>query len=261
MSLKHQQHERFRVLMAGDIGIDHRALKHHGRNITVANQCNNVLTLVETTPFDLIILELTVNGSGVTVPDRLRHFRHPWQSEFLARIKDPLGINNKTPVIAVINPTEGSQRERHYSMEFDDSLIRPITEEQLNKIIALWQTKASASDYIQILLSKTKNNQRLALTIFEKLFEELPLQINGIKDALKNKHYDAAKEITHKLNGSVSFCGLLEIQQPASALESCLLNNDYAAVNQHFLMLRQCILNLTRHQKLILANLEQLPTL
>lgn len=244
MSLKHQQHEQFRVLMIGDIDINHGALKHQGQSITVANRDNDILALIETTPFDLIIFEPTENCP-----------------EFPARITDPLGINNTTPVIAVVNPAEGSQRELHYPMAFDDRLIRPVTEEQLNKIIEIWQAKPSALDYIQCLLNKTKNNRRLALTVFEKLFDELPLQINGIKEALENKQYDVAKEITHKLNGSVSFCGLPDIQQPADALECCLLNQDYVAVDRHFLGLQQCTSNLIRHQKMILANLEQVLTL
>lgn len=227
---------QFIVLMTGDVNINHSSLKHHRQNIIVVNKHNEILMLIETTQFDLILLDLTINCS-----------------ELIARIKDPLGINNKTPVIAIINPTESAQGEKQRPMEFDDWLIKPITEERLNEIIDLWQTKTLA--YIQIILSKTKNNHRLTLTIFEKLFEELPLQIIHIKDALENKQYGLAKEITHKLNGSVSFCGLTDIQQPANALEHCLLNSNYAAINQHFLMLQQCTLNFTRHQKSILANL------
>ncbi|MCF7965444.1 MAG: Hpt domain-containing protein [Methylobacter tundripaludum] len=107
------------------------------------------------------------------------------------------------------------------------------------------------------MLGKTKNNPHLALTIFEKLFEELPLQLIQIKDALENSQYDLAREVTHKLNGSVSFCGLLEIRQPANDLEIRLLNNNYADTHQHFLTLQQCILNFTRHQKAILSILGQ----
>ncbi|MBL6986294.1 MAG: Hpt domain-containing protein [Methylobacter sp.] len=107
------------------------------------------------------------------------------------------------------------------------------------------------------MLNTTKNNKRLTLTLFEKLFEELPLQIISIKDALENKQYDLAKEITHKLNGSASFCGLMDIQQSANTVENCLLNNNYAIINQHFMMLQQHTLNFTRHQELILANFDK----
>jgi len=181
--------------------------------------------------------------------------RHPWKSELITHIKDPLGINSKTPIIAIINPANDSHSDQQYPMTFYDSLTGPITEQRLNEVIDLWQTKALALDYIQIILSKTKNNQRLTLTLFEKLFEELPLQVIDIKGALENKQYDLAQEITHKLNGSVSFCGLMDIQQSANALESCLLNNNYASTHQHFLMLQQCTLNFTRHKNFIMANL------
>ncbi len=276
------------VLMTGVIDINHSSLKHRRQNIIVAHNHTDILKFIATTQFDLILLDLTANCSAasvpdrsrhfcppwmeemprtagsslgrhpwqsvVSVPDRLRHSRHPWQSELIARIKDPVGINNKTPIIALSPSTEDVQRESQ-SMEFDDSLMSPITAERLNELIDLWQTKASALIYIQTLQLKTKNNHRLTLTLFEKLFEELPLQIIDIKDALEKKQYDLAQAITHKLNGSVSFCGLTDIQQPANALESCLLQNDYAAIDQHFLMLQQHTLNFTYHQESILANL------
>ncbi len=117
------------------------------------------------------------------------------------------------------------------------------------------QPTMSALDYIQILQGKTKNNQGLTVTLFKKLFEELPLQIHNINEALENKQYVLAQDIVHKLNGSASFCGLLDIQQPANALESSLLTHNYADINQQFLMLQQCTLDFTRLQKAIMAHL------
>jgi len=285
MPLKTKQSGQFMVLMTGVIDINHPSLEHLRQNIVVAHSHTDILKLIATTQFDLILLDLTANDSVASIPDRsrhscppwmeemprtagsslghhpwrsvasapgrLRHSHHPWRSELIAHIKDPDGINNKTPIIAIRHPAEDSQRENQYPIGFDDSLTSPVTAEQLSEIIDLWQIKT----YIQTIQLKTKNNQRLTLTLFEKLFEELPLQIIGIKDALKNKQYDLAQAITHKLNGSVSFCGLTDIQQPANALESCLLKNDYAAIDQQFLMLQQHTLNFTRQQESILANL------
>jgi len=245
--------------------------KHRCRNMIVADKFTDILTLIETTQFDLILLDLAADCPDASAPNQLQDLcptrmkeiprtdenslvRHR-HLEFIARIKDPLGINNKTPVIAVMNPAEMFQEESQYPIEFDDRLIKPITEDRLNEIIDLWQTKALALDYIQIILSRTKNNRPLTLTIFEKLFEELPLQIVDIKKALENKHYALAQEITHKLNGSASFCGLSDIQRSASDLEKNLLNNNYADINQHFLTLEQYTLNLTCLQNAILANL------
>ena len=226
--------------MTDDFDINHSSLKHNHQNIIVSTKYNDILMHIKSTQFDLILLELTENNS-----------------DLITRIKDPLCINNKTPVIAIINPEEAPSEEKQYPMEFDDWLIKPITEEQLNKTIDLWKTKTLALNYIQIILNKTKNNQCLALTIFEKLFEELPMQIIAIKDALDNNQYNLAQEITHKLNGSVSFCGLTDIQQQANALENSLLNNHYASTHQQFMLLQQHTLNFTRHRESILANLGQ----
>lgn len=238
MPLKTKQHGQFIVLMAGDIDINPSSTLRH---IIGASQYNDMLMHIETTQFDLILLDLTANSSAA--------------SQLIRNIKDPMGINHTTPVIAIVNPEEDPQIRQQYAMKIDDTLIKPITEERLNEILDLWQTKTLALGYIQILMNKTKNNQRLTLTIFEKLFEELPQQIIDIKNALDNKQYELAKEVTHKLHGSVSFCGLIDIQQPASALESCLLNSNYADTCQHFLTLQQCTLNFTRHQQFILTNL------
>jgi HPt (histidine-containing phosphotransfer) domain-containing protein len=245
MPVKDEPHKQFIILLIGDININHLYLKSFRYNITVVNKHDDILLHIETTQFDLILFDLAESSYG----------RITWQSELITRIKDPLCINNKTPIIAVINPEEGSQIEKQCLIEFDEWLIKPITKELLNRTTERWQAKALG--YTQIILSKTKNNQRLALTIFEKLFEELPLQITGIKDALGNNQFDLAKEITHKLNGSVSFCGLMDIQQSANYLESNLLNNNYANIHQQFMILQRSVLTFTRHQKAILANLDQ----
>ena len=88
MPLKTKQHEQFIVLMTSDIDINHLSLKHRRQNIIVATQYNDILMNIETTQFDLILLDLTANCSTAPVPDQLRHFRHPWQSELITRIKD-----------------------------------------------------------------------------------------------------------------------------------------------------------------------------
>lgn len=243
------------ILMTGIADLNHPALKLRRQNIIVARKPNDILKLIATVQFDLILLDLTANCSIASTPDRLRHSCPPWMEELIARIKDPLCINNKTPTIAIIDQTEGVQKLKQCPMGFDDWLTSPVHEEGLNEIIDLWQTNASALTYIQIIQRKTNNNQRLTLTIFEKLFEELPRQITDIKNALGNKQYHLAQEITHKLNGSASFCGLTDIQQPASALESCLLNNNYADTQQLFIALQQNALNFMHHQKSILINI------
>lgn len=112
-----------------------------------------------------------------------------------------------------------------------------------------------SSDYIQALLAKTYNNKNLTLIIFQKLFAELPEQITDIKIALQNQQYQSALEITHKLHGSLSFCGFTDIQQHAYMLESCLLHKEYQSVVENFSTLKSAVLNFTANEHSILDRL------
>lgn len=115
----------------------------------------------------------------------------------------------------------------------------------------------TASDYIGIVLEKTKNNRTLALTIFKKLFDELPKQLACIEDEMRVGHYENAKEITHKMHGSVSFCGLIGIQEMANKLEQCLTNQNYHSLSQDLWLLRERVFMFTRYQESILAELNR----
>jgi HPt (histidine-containing phosphotransfer) domain-containing protein len=240
MSVQTNQQGQLIILMVGDINSIQPSFEQEHQTIITANKLNDIISHITTTKFDLILLDLTVSDLN-----------------FITRIKDPDCINNKTPLIALVNQAE-DLLNNHYPIEFAGNLIKPITKDQLNNFTDPLRTKSLAFNYIQLILNKTKNNQRLALTIFEKLFEELPMQIIGIKAALETRQYDLAHEITHKLNGSVSFCDLMDIQHPAKALESSLLKKDIVSLNQHFLTLQQNTLNFTRHQKPIMAYLEKI---
>jgi len=226
-----RQYRQLTVLIAGNA--NHSMLQPHYHNIIAADKHDDILALIKTTQFDLILLDLEEDCS-----------------EFFNLIKASFSINDSPPVIGMLNQPKEFRTE---PLKFDGWVSNPITEELLDEIVDCWQTKAL--DYIRAVLAKTKNNQRLTLTIFEKLFEEIPLQLAGIKNALQDKQYDLAREITHRLNGSASFCGLTDIQQAATAVESHLLNNNHTDIYQHFLTLEQCCLNLTRYQKFILTDL------
>ncbi|MGZ5050370.1 MAG: Hpt domain-containing protein [Methylobacter sp.] len=220
------------ILIIGDN--NDASLKHY-QNLIVTDNYGDAWTLIENTRFDLIFFDLALD-----------------YSEFSAQIKTVGNINSKSPVFAMIPPSEATNKE-NMPPGFVDWLAKPITAQRLNDVIERWHAKAL--DYIQIMLGKTNNNQRLALTIFDKLFDELPEQITRIKAALDDGQYDLVREIAHRLNGSASFCGLTDIQQAANTLEHCLTNNELIALDRHFLTLEQCSLDLIQHENIILANL------
>lgn len=111
----------------------------------------------------------------------------------------------------------------------------------------------SAEKYIELLLNKTKNNRKLAMTIFIKLFAELPAQLVDISTAIKHQQLTTAKDITHMLHGSVSFCGLMDLQESAKKLEISLLNNDQKAAQQYLNELKLSIAEFLNQQQTILT--------
>jgi HPt (histidine-containing phosphotransfer) domain-containing protein len=241
MSSITNQQEQFLLLIADDkinYSLLELQLDKPFLSVVLVKEQKEISTLLNSISFDLILLE----------------FR------FINLVKAADCINYQTPVIVIID-SASNQKQNINAMGYDDYLTRPVTIIKLKELIDLWYIKnnsTSAFDYIQSLLKVTKNNRHLTLTIFKKLFEEFPLQINAIEDALVNQEYPLAEEITHKLHGSASFCGLTDIQKSAGSLENCLINKDYSAINPHFMILEQCILKLINQQKNLLALLKRI---
>lgn len=199
------------------------------------------LALIQNLSFDLILLAF--NSGGLTLIDR---------------IKIPDGLNRKTPIVALMNTEQFPQKIPLPDAGCEDSMTEAALERQIIESIEYWrgkQSTTSALRYIQIIQNKTKNNLQLTRTICNKLFEELPCQIKMIQDALQKQHFKLAEETVHKLHGSASFCDLEDLRAPAFALESCLIEKNFADVNRHFQRLQACTLHFINHEPFILANL------
>lgn len=69
------------------------------------------------------------------------------------------------------------------------------------------------------MLEKTINNKDLSITLFKKLFSDLPLQLDTIEAALQKNEVSTCLDAVHKLHGSASFCGLSDIQALAYNIE------------------------------------------
>lgn len=247
------QPSQLSVLIADDNNINRLLLSNQleGRcqKITVAKEGVEALEYLTSEHFDLILLDLQMPGhSGL---------------ELIKIIRENHCINRNTPVIAITAHAQISQRKIIIAEGFDECLIKPILTEQLDEIIDLWQPLSNPpdpdfnSDYPQQILNKTYQNKELALTIAKKLFDELPRQLKYINTALKNHHLEQALEITHKLHGSVSFCGLTHLQKPASALEQSLLSNNSTEAQMHFCELQDATLEFIESEQTTLTELSK----
>jgi two-component system, NarL family, sensor histidine kinase BarA len=199
---------------------------------------NETASAISNRLFNLILIDLDINEFGL-----------------LGLAKSFDCINSDTPTIAIADALELDQRRHLISSGFDDCLIKPLEANQLIELIDFWRNSSSLTPYIesvQILLSKTKNNTGLINRLYNKLFEELPLQISNIEMAIKNREYKVAFEVTHQLNGSAKTCYLQEMAEIANSLEMCLIQNNFEFADGFFSMLKQNVSTFIKHRKPIL---------
>ncbi|NOT10641.1 MAG: hypothetical protein HOP23_02215 [Methylococcaceae bacterium] len=238
----------FDVLFAGNrlkAALLESRLDQKTYRLVFARQEQDVLVQLQMRAFDLIVLAFNKNIL-----------------EIIKLTKSANIPNNRTPVVALLNPQEINQKIHLLDAGIEDCLIGDTFENQIIDLINDWKSKKNntmALNYIALISDRTKHNQRLTVTIFNKLFEELPWQIKIIKEALDRQDYKLAVETVHILHGSVSLCNLEEIRKIAFFLESCLRSKNYDAVYEYFLMLETYILNFTSYRNLILANLQSTP--
>jgi CheY-like chemotaxis protein len=224
---------KFSILIADDNSINRllfvNQLQDHCDQITATEDGIEALNYLKSKQFNLVFLDLQMPGhNGFELIETLRHTENP---------------NRDTPVIAVTAHALPNQRKDIIALGFDECLIKPILSEQLEEIVALWrptEPREALSDspkqagYAQQLLAKTAYDRDLALTILNKLYEELPQQLDSIQKALRHRQWQQALSITHKLHGSVSFCGLTDIRQQALTLEQNLISKDFLETDRHF---------------------------
>lgn len=212
-----------------------------GNTLVLTNTQNETSTAIAGRLFDLIIIDTGLNGVGL-----------------VSFAKSVGCINYNTPIIALTDATDSSQQSQLIAAGFDDCQLKPLTDDNLDELINFWRINDNLSPYldsIQALLDKCKNNRKLVFTLFSKLFDELPLHINGIEEALRNGQHKLAFEATHKLNGSAKICCLQGIEESATALEMSLIEKRYDYTDGYFFMLQKRISALIDQRHAILEYL------
>ncbi len=208
-----------------------------------ADTFDDTLAAVGNRQFDLIIIDLKLKGLDI-----------------IANIKAPDGINCTTPVIALIEIDEVNERKNIIKQGFDDCLVKPLSAYNLEETIAFWRGDNNWATYqesIQTLLANCRNNRTLAATLYKKLLETLPQQIDRIENALQAGDYSSIADSAHTLNGCIKTCYLKPLAGIAQNLETCVIEKNYDLVDGYFLMLKQKVRTFIDFQQQILDYLEK----
>lgn len=146
-------------------------------------------------------------------------------------------VNQASVVIAITAHVQSHQKHLLIDDGFNDCLIKPIVLADLQRIIAQWRAPAGDSDshyYANSVLERVDSNRELGRQFLQKLFQELPLQMEALEQALHRRSAELALPIAHKLHGSFCFYGFADFRAIASRLEQSLIAGDIAEVWLHF---------------------------
>lgn len=209
----------------------------------LADHKQDIVTKINSTGFNLIIIDETINAG-----------------EVISAIRKPKSLNQQTPSIALTGQTESVHKKHLISLGFDDCLPKPLMNDNLKELIEFWHGHEVQSGYLrslQILLDNCRNNRKLAITIYEKLFDSLPQQIDMIEAALVNSDYRSALELTHKLNGAVKTCYLKPVEVVSDNLEKIFQQSQPELIDQQFLALKQSIGDFLQNRETIFEYLSK----
>lgn len=110
--------------------------------------------------------------------------------------------------------------------------------------------------YVELILEKTLNNRALAKTLFEKLFDGLPAQVEDLSRLLNGNDTVNAQKIIHDIHGIVASCGLVNLEYYAGLVEKLLFDKNLVSAKKSFRILEEQIKIFLDYQEDILNVLD-----
>ncbi len=197
------------------------AIKKGGYTAITVNNGKAAIQQATYTRFRLVLMDIRMPGM-----DGYQTVRH---------LRNIAGPNQSTPVVA----TSAESLQEADAHLFDDFLIKPVSKKQLLNMVARHvqskpheepSTPTSATAAVsppamvidpQRSLAAAGQDPHIARRLQAMLRDELPGQLQQLRDLHEAKDTLALRELVHRMTGSASFCG-------ATALCQCLRN--YGAI-------------------------------
>jgi CheY-like chemotaxis protein len=191
-------------------------------NITLAVDGCDAWRFLQQQKYALVFLD--VNMPGLT------------GFELVKKVRED-SLNQTSLVIAITAHVQSHQSHLLLESGFNDCLIKPIVLADLQHIIVQWRVPDSDTNshyYANSVLEKVDSNRELGKQFLQKLFQELPVQMTSLEQALQSQSVESALNIAHKLHGSFCFYGFADFRAVASRIEQCLIAGEIAEACRHF---------------------------
>jgi two-component system, NarL family, sensor histidine kinase BarA len=221
-------------------------MRDTGAIVTEASDGQEAVTRSSLNPFDLIIMDIHMPGmKGTTASVKIREIEQ--------------NSGRYTPIIALTADAVPSTRTQIRDSMMDAYLLKPIDEQQmwstienvldeemprhLQQFPRWYKNKCLINPTLPVrdldkALSVTGSDRKLADEMFEQLKQELPGHLSAIESAQARNDWSTLREISHKLHGSTSSCGVPALDYAVQQYQAACRDQSQEKATQRLLLLR-----------------------
>ncbi|MEK6749656.1 MAG: response regulator [Pseudomonadota bacterium] len=239
----------FRALVVEDNEINRKLaailLSEFGAEVTTAENGRFAINAAQTAVYDLILMDIHMPVmDGVAATKAIRALA---------------GKNSQVPIIALTANALGGDRERFLAAGMDDYLSKPLNAKALQLALEHWVGNTTKPLPLPANTVVAPTNGKLAIIdpahgiknslgrpglwreVRDMLLRDLPAQRNALLHAFNTHAHTELQRIAHKLGGSSSACGTIELCTAARALEAAIKSNAFIEIETAYKTLHQSI--------------------
>jgi CheY-like chemotaxis protein len=208
---------------------------------TIAGNGKEAITILGDRSFDLILLDIQMpEMDGYTATEKIRH-----------------DLNLGIPIIAMTAHALAGEKEKCLGTGMDDYISKPLSEEELYKLINKYAQSNSPNDtsvidldYLKIL---SKGDEVFEKNMIRSFSVQMPEELNKLKSSIIDKNYEQICSIAHNMKSTLSFMGLNQLTPLLQQIEQeCKKQNGITRINDNFTLISAtCQLAITEARELI----------
>ncbi|MFQ5442884.1 MAG: nitrate- and nitrite sensing domain-containing protein [Thermodesulfobacteriota bacterium] len=225
-TIKENMRRRMRILLAEDNVINQkvalRILEKLGYRADAVANGREALKALETIPYDLVLMDCQMPEMD------------GYEATRIIRAQDSAVANHGVPVIAMTANALKGDRERCIEAGMNDYTSKPVAPGALAEVIEKWLKKKGLPRAVlkktalaqkekvfdrKGYLERLMGDEDLAGEILDGFFEDFPVQMSTLREALERGDAEAVKRGAHTLKGSSGNVGAVTLQKAALDLE------------------------------------------
>lgn len=248
-----------RILLAEDSLINQKVtlqvLKKLGYKTDIVKNGLEALQAIQKVSYDIILMDCQMpEMDGYTATGKIRALEK--------------NLKKHTPIIAMTAHALKGDRDKCMDAGMDDYIAKPIDIKGLAATLEKWLNgKRSALPETTRHPDKTQNNTQPIIDMnrlhdifgydtailkeFMQSFVDATTELlKEIENTINNKNASAAKESFHRLKGSASNSGMMQLHAICVTAEQAILQNDWDAVKKNYQMAQEAFNKLSLPQPL-----------